>query len=54
MADFQPREKEVYFGNYCARCIHWDLEEHEDPCHECLNNPVNLGSVKPVKFEEKQ
>ena len=43
--------KEVYYGDYCMTCKHWDLPEDEDPCHECLNEPVNLYSHKPVYYE---
>lgn len=46
--------KEVYFGEYCNKCKHEKLGEEEDPCRECLEEPVNLYSHKPVKFEEKK
>lgn len=45
--------KEVIFYDYCSKCKHSDKPEDDDPCHECLNNPVNVYSHKPVKFEEK-
>lgn len=45
--------KEVYFNEYCKTCKHFELKEHEGPCHECLNNPVNMHSHKPVNWEEK-
>lgn len=44
--------KEVYFGEYCKTCKHYEKKEEEDPCHECLNNPVNLYSHKPVNWEK--
>ena len=49
------RFKEVYFDNFCALCKHKDLDEAEDPCDECLSEPVNEYSHKPVNFiaEEK-
>lgn len=50
----RPTEKFVDFSEYCKKCIHKDKEEAEDPCYECLENPVNIGSHKPVKFEEKE
>ena len=46
--------KEVYFGEYCNKCKYNDRSEGEDPCYECLENPVNLYSHKPVKFKEKE
>lgn len=46
--------KEVYFDKYCGSCKHEDLPEKDDPCHECLNNPENLYSHKPVNWKEKE
>lgn len=43
----------VDFMKYCKTCKHKDNPPHEEPCNECLNNPVNLHSQKPVKFEKK-
>lgn len=45
-------EKEVYFDQYCKKCKHKDLPEIEDPCDDCLAEPVNSYSHKPVYFEE--
>lgn len=46
--------KEVYFHEYCPKCVFKDTEEVEDPCNECLISFVNENSHKPVKFVEKQ
>lgn len=46
--------KEVYFNEYCKTCEHSKCAEHEDPCYECLHEPVNLYSHKPVKYKEKE
>lgn len=46
--------KEVYFNEYCKTCEHEKLSEQDDPCFECLNEPVNLYSHKPVNWEEKE
>ena len=43
---------EVYFKQYCETCKHKKKEDREDPCNECLENPVNLYSHKPVRYEE--
>lgn len=43
--------KEVYF-DYCKTCQHEDKEEWKDPCFDCLDEPENLYSHKPVKYEE--
>ena len=49
-----PTEKFVEFDKYCPKCVNKDKPETEDPCNDCLNNPVNLGSHKPVNFKEKE
>ena len=30
-----------------------DLNDDLEPCNECLTNPVNENSKKPINFEEK-
>lgn len=44
--------KEVYFSLYCRTCKHVDMSEDEEPCFDCLSEPVNQYSHKPVKYEE--
>ena len=46
--------KEVYFHKYCKDCQHRDNKEDEEPCDECLNEPSNTYSRKPVYFKEKE
>lgn len=45
--------KEVRFDEYCKTCKHWPKKDNEEPCDECLDNPTNLYSHKPIKWEEK-
>lgn len=45
--------KEVYFNQYCKTCEYSKNAEDESPCDECLNEPVNLYSHKPVRWKEK-
>ena len=45
--------KEVHFHEYCKKCKHKDLADHETPCNECLFEPLNLNTHRPVKYEEK-
>lgn len=45
---------EVFFDVYCPTCKHRKLDGTEEPCNECLDNPTNLYSHKPVKFEEDE
>lgn len=44
--------KEVYFDQYCKTCKHADVDDVKDPCNECLDNPANEHSHKPVNYEE--
>ena len=46
--------KEVRFDQYCKKCKHCNKKEDEEPCDECLNNPTNLYSHKPINFEEEK
>lgn len=46
--------KEVHYDEYCKKCKHEKLKEFKDPCHECLSNPINLYSAKPIRFEERE
>ena len=46
--------KEVYFDRYCKTCVNEDTKEDEDPCYDCLAEPVNSHSHKPVKYVEKE
>ena len=55
MSETDNEYEEVYFDEYCPKCKHEKVDDTKgkEPCNECLENPVNLGSHKPVKFEEK-
>ena len=46
------QNKLVTFDIYCEKCKHKDKAESEDPCWDCLADPVNVYSHKPTKFEE--
>lgn len=45
--------KEVHYHDYCNKCKHEKVKDTDDPCNECLENPINLYSSKPINFEEK-
>lgn len=49
----ETREKEVYFDQYCKTCKHEKKAEDEDPCYDCLAEPVNIDSHKPIYHKEK-
>jgi len=44
--------KEVYFDQYCKTCKNADVDDVKDPCNECLGEPANLHSHKPVNYKE--
>lgn len=46
--------REVRFDLYCETCKHKDKAEEEDPCVECLEEPLNQYTDKPVKWEENK
>lgn len=46
-------KKLVEFDKYCVSCKHKRVPQTEEPCNECLTNPVNEDSHRPVMWEEK-
>lgn len=46
--------KEVRFDIYCKQCVHESSPEQKDPCNECLTQPYNYDSHKPINFKEKE
>ena len=46
-------QKFVDFNKYCNKCKYFTLKDSEEPCNECLTNPVNEYSHKPVNYKEK-
>lgn len=47
-------EKIVDFDKYCENCKYKDTKETEDPCNECLDNPTNINTKKPINYKEKE
>lgn len=49
-------DKIVRFDLYCNTCKYKDVKDDEgfDPCNECLNNPSNQNSQKPVNYVKKE
>jgi hypothetical protein len=43
----------VDYETYCATCKHRDDDAFLDPCNDCLNEPVNADSKKPVYWSER-
>ena len=46
--------KEVDFRKYCKLCKYRDVDDVKDPCNDCLGEPTNLNSCKPVYYEEDE
>lgn len=46
--------KEVRFDEWCPKCKHWGINEYEEPCNSCLNEPCNEHSTKPLMWQEAE
>lgn len=50
--------KEVRFDLWCSKCERADVDENSmnpnDTCWDCLHEPMNIDSHKPLFFKEKQ
>lgn len=46
--------KFIEFDQYCPKCKYKDTSDAEDPCDECLTNPVAYNSKKPINFKENK
>lgn len=46
-------EKEVLFGKFCPVCEFAERSENHEPCDDCLDQPTNQDSHKPICFKEK-
>ena len=43
-------DKFVDFHKYCKLCKHYEKDDSEDPCNECLGIGVNEDSHKPIAY----
>ena len=50
----EENEKEVYYHEYCKKCKYRKKKEDEDPCNDCLAQPWNVDSHKPINFKEEK
>ena len=39
---------------WCQSCEHCNLQDYEDPCNDCLDEPMNEDSRRPVFYKEKE
>lgn len=49
----ETHTKEVYFYLYCVTCAYKNNDAGEDPCDECLRNPYNEDSHKPINYKKE-
>lgn len=49
----EHKQKEVYFGKFCSKCVYEEMPETHEKCEECLAHPGNIDSHKPVNFIQK-
>ena len=47
----QSHEKIVNFA-YCKFCEHKNEPESSEACSDCLENPVNIDSQRPIRFKD--
>lgn len=46
--------KEVRFSKYCKLCEYSGRSDADDPCNECLEVGMNVGTEVPVYWEERR
>ena len=46
--------KEVRFDNWCHTCKYRDKEATDIPCNDCLAQPYNIDSSKPIYYKEEE
>lgn len=49
----EDQYKIVLFDLWCPKCKYRDKKEEQEPCNECLEQPVNLDSTKPINWKER-
>ena len=45
--------KEIRFDLYCSQGKEEKTKETDGPCNECLAEPINQYSNKPIHFKKK-
>lgn len=46
--------KIVDFDQYCDKCKYSRVNWDDYPCLECISNPTNIDSRRPVKYEKSK
>ena len=53
MDEIELKNKIVDF-TWCKTCIHYEKDDTEKPCDDCLENPSNEYSRRPKHFKGKE
>lgn len=48
----EKNEAMVRYDRWCKQCKYEKVDENNEPCEECLENPINETEL-PLNFEEK-
>ena len=51
MLSMNDEYREVNFYQYCPKCRYHKRPDEAEPCAECLDEPYNKESTKPVNFK---
>ena len=46
----ESKQKEAWFWMYCKHCALKNKSEEHPTCNDCLNQPYNEDSHKPVNY----
>ena len=49
----ENNQRIVCYDIWCQKCLCKDIKENDEPCEECLDNPTNENTERPIKFKEK-
>ena len=49
----ETTEMIVEFKKWCPKCKYEKVKELVMPCFACLDEPTNMNTTKPVRFEAK-
>lgn len=44
--------KHIVHFEHCNTCKYMKRKEIDDPCDECLNNPINEDTRYPINYKE--
>ena len=48
----EQSKKRIVSFLFCRHCVNKAKKESDEPCDDCLENPVNVDSRRPIHFED--